>query len=284
MIVVPEKTPTPGSIGGLHRVVKHASSENSLRALVSDTAVLTNRVLRRWSRDPATMVETLLVPVAFLVTLNIVLGDGISRVTGHSALYGSVPLVAMVAATQGATVGGLGVMRERADGLLSRLWVLPVHRVAGVLSRLLAESVRIVAATAVLMCAGLVLGFRFEQGVLSAIAWLFIPCVFGIAFSVAVITLALYSARTIVVEATALVSGLFMFFSTGFVPLDQYPKWLQPAVERQPLSYTVEVMRGLSVDGPVVSPMLGLLVWSVAIVVICAIPLVIGYRKASMRG
>jgi ABC-2 type transport system permease protein len=153
-----------------------------------------------------------------------------------------------------------------------------------VLSRLVAESVRIVAATTALMCAGLTLGFRFERGVFSAIGWLFIPCVFGIAFSVGVITLALYSAKTIVVEATALISGLFMFFSTGFVPLNQYPEWLRPAVEHQPLSYTVEVMRGLSVGGPVLWPMLGLLGWSATIVLVCALPLAIGYRRASMRG
>ncbi len=284
MTVAPERTVSPGSASGRHRVGEQSRSENTPRALVSHTAVLTSRVLRHWSRDLATVAETLLVPVAFLVTLNIVLGEGISKVSGQNALYGSIPLVAMVAATQGATVGGLGVMRERADGLLSRMWVLPVHRASGVISRLLAEVIRIVAATAVLMCAGLALGFRFERGIPSAIAWVFVPCVFGIAFSVAVITMALYSASTIVVEATALVSGLFMFFSTGFVPLDQYPKWLQPAVEHQPLSYTIEVMRGLSVGGPVSAPFLGLLVWSVAIVLICALPLAIGYRKASMRG
>lgn len=284
MTVAPERVAPPKLGGGRHRVGNDARWENSPRALLVHTRVLTHRVLLRWFRDQATMAETLLVPVAFLATLNIVLGDGISQVTGQSALYGSVPLVAMVAATQGATVGGLGVMRERDDGLLSRLWVLPVHRAAGVLSRLLGEGVRIVAATLALMVTGLVLGFRFEQGVLAAIGWVFIPCLFGLAFTVGVITVALFSAKTLVVEATALVSGLFMFFSTGFVPLDQYPTWLQPAVEHQPLSYTVEVMRGLSVGGPVLEPLLGLLAWSGGLIALCALPLAIGYRKASTRG
>ncbi len=263
---------------------RSAASEGAPRNLVLHTALLAGRILRRWSRDPATMAETALVPIAFLVTLHIVFGDGISRVTGHSALYGSVPLVAMVAATQGATVGGLGVMRERDDGLLARLWVVPVHRGAGVLSRLVAESLRILAATVVLMCAGLVLGLRFERGLASAIGWLLIPTVFGVAFSVAVMTLAVYSAKTILVEATALVSGLFMFFCTGFVPLDQYPRWLRPAVRHQPFSTTVDTMRGLALGGPVLRPFTELVAWSVVIVGVCAVPLALGYRKASMRG
>jgi ABC-2 type transport system permease protein len=273
-----------GRFGDVRSVVGSGPSENSPRQLVPHTLVLTARILRRWSRDRATVVESLIVPVAFLVTLNIVLGDGISQVTGHSALYGSVPLVAMVGAMSGAMVGGIGLMRERTDGLLSRLWVLPVHRASGLLSRLVADAVRIVATTAVILCAGLVLGFRFRQGVLESVAFLFVPTAFAVAFSMAVITLALYSAKTIVLEATEIVWGLLMFFSTGFVPLDQFPSWIQPVVEHQPVSYAIEAMRGLSLDGPVLAPMVGMLLWATGIAAACAIPMAIGYRRASMRG
>ena len=48
-----------------------------------------------------------------------------------------------------------------------------------------------------------------------------------------------------------------MFFSTGFVPLEQYPRWIQPVVQHQPVSYAVEAMRGLSLGGPVLAPMVG---------------------------
>lgn len=258
--------------------------ENAPGRLLAHSWVLTGRILRRWSRDPATLAETFIVPVAFLTTLNIVLGDGISQVTGYDALHGSVPLVALVAATQGATVGGLGVMRERSDGLLARLWVLPIHRGSGAISRLCAEAVRILLATVVLMSAGLVLGLRFELGVVNAIVWVSLPVIFGVAFSLAVITIALYSANTIVVEATAVISGLLMFFCSGFVPLEQYPTWIQPVVEHQPLSLTVEAMKGLSLGGPVASPLMGVLLWSIAIVAVCAVPMALGYRKASRRG
>ena len=223
-------------------------------------------------------------PVVLLLTLNIVLEDGISQVTGHSALYGSVPMIAMVGAMSGSMVGGIGLMGERTDGLLSRLWVLPVHRASDLLSRLAADAVRILVTTAVILCAGLVMGFRFRQGILASVAWLFVPTVFGVAFTVFVITIALYAANTIVVEGTEVIWGLLMFFSSGFVPLDQFPRWIQPVVQHQPVSYAVEAMRGLSLGGPVLAPMVGMLLWSAGIVVACAIPMAIGYRRASMRG
>jgi ABC-2 type transport system permease protein len=273
-----------GGFGDVCPTVGRGAKENSPRWLVANTWVLTARLLRRWHRDLTTVLESLIMPVVLLVTLNIVLGDGISQVTGHSALYGSVPLIAMVGAMSGSMVGGIGLMRERADGVLTRLWVLPVHRASGLLSRLVADAVRIVLTTAVILCAALLLGFRFRQGILASVAWLFVPTSFGVAFTMVVITLALYAANTIVVEATEVVWGLLMFFSTGFVPVEQYPRWLQPVVQHQPMSYAIEVMRGLSLGGPVLTPMVAMLLWSAGIAAACAIPMAIGYRKASMRG
>ena len=273
-----------GAFGDVRPAGRRDTKENSPRRLVSHTWVLTARLLRRWIRDSHTLAESLVMPVVLLVTLNIVLGDGISQLTGHSALHSSVPLIAMVGAMSGSMVGGIGLMRERTGGLLSRLWVLPVHRASGLLSRLVAELIRIVATTAVIMCAGLVLGFRFRQGSLASVAWLFIPTVFGVAFTMVVITLALYAANTIVVEATEIVWGLLMFFSTGFVPLDQYPRWIQPAVQHQPMSYSIDAMRGLSLGGPVLAPVVAVLLWSAGLVAVFAVPMVIGFRRASMRG
>lgn len=67
------------------------------------------------------------------------------------------------------------------------------------------------------------------------------------------------------------------------MPLAQYPGWIQPVVWHQPMSYAVEAMRGLSLGGPVLTPMVATLLWSAGIVAACAIPMVIEYRKASMR-
>ena len=281
-VAVPTATVGDPGRAGRHRM--RSQWENSPRRLFSDTAVLTGRVLRRWGRDTATLVESLIMPVVLLVTLDIVLGDNVKQVTGQSALYGSVPLMAMVGAMTGAMVSGVGLMRERTDGVLSRMWVLPVHRAAGLLSRLLADAVRILVTTLVILGVGVVLGFRFEQGVLSAVAWVFVPNVLGLAFTAAVMTLSLYAASTVMVELSEGVWAILMFFSIGFVPLDQYPHWIQPVVRHQPVSCAIEVMRGLSIGGPVLTPLVEMLVWAVGILAVGAVPLAMGYRRASMRG
>jgi ABC-2 type transport system permease protein len=213
-----------------------------------------------------------------------VLGKGISQVTGQSALYASVPMGAMVGVMTGSTAAGVALLRERTDGLLTRLWVLPIHRASGLLSRFTADAVRILVITVVILCVGLALGFRFRQGILESVAWLFVPAIFGLAFGMLSTTLALYTANTTLVEAITILSGLLMFFSPGFVPLSQFPRWLQPAVEHQPLTYAIEAMRGLSLGGPVLSPMAGLLLWAGGTFAVCLIPMAYGYRRASRRG
>jgi ABC-2 type transport system permease protein len=258
-------------------------SENSLRVLVPHTVVQTKRLLIRWGRDVTTVVYALILPILFLVAVNTVFGRQISSISGHSALYGSVPMAALVATIFGSSVGGIGLMRERADGLLARLWVMPVHRASGLLSRIIAEAVRIQITTLVILCAGIMLGLRFHQGLLAFLAWLMVPVIFGVAFATLVTTVALYSAKTTLVEAISLLNMLALFFCTGFVPLGQYPQWIQPVVEQQPMSHAIEAMRGLSLGGPSRWPVTATLLWAGGIIAVCVLPMAFGYRKASMR-
>lgn len=248
-----------------------------------DTWVLTRRLLIRWGRDPQTVVESLVLPVFFLLTLELVFGQTISGVGAHDALYGTVPMSALVGALFGSTAAGITLMRERSDGLLSRLWVLPVHRAAGPLSRLAAEAARVVVTTVLVLCAGVLLGFRFQQGFWAGVGWVVLPAVFGLAFSTVVATLALYIVNTALVQSTGVAITLLVFFCTGFVPLAQYPRWVQPVVEFQPMSLAVDAMRGMAVGGPVLWPAIGTVAWSAIIAAACAVPMARGYRKASMR-
>jgi ABC-2 type transport system permease protein len=257
--------------------------ENSLGTLIPQTLVQTKRILVGWSRNPVTMLETLALPIMFLITMNIILGQVISQTTGHSALYGTVPMNALAAAINGSSIGAVGLIGERNDGLLRRLWVVPVHRASGVLSRILAEAIRILITTIAVLGTGLLMGFRFRQGVPASLVWLAVPLVFGMAFATLITMVALYAAKTFLLEAITLVHVLAVVFSSGFLPVDQYPRWIQPVVAHQPMSYAIDAMRGLSLGGPVRSPMIATLLWSVGIAAVCVIPTLLGYRRASTQ-
>ena len=257
------------------------TTAGSSNGLLRETAVLTRRLLVRSIRTPMTLVHAILLPVAFLLTLKVVFGNSITSMTGENSLYRSVPLVALMAAMAGSTTGMVGINTERLDGFLGRLWSLPIHRAAGLLSRVCAEVVRLIVTTLVILGTGLLLGFRFHRGAASALLWIAIPVIFGVVFAAIATVVALYSPRTVMVEALQPVIILGATFCTGFVPVDMYPDWVQSAVRYQPMSQAVDAMRGLSVGGPVLSPLFSTLVWCTAILLVCLWPIMAGYRRAS---
>lgn len=256
-------------------------SQNAARLFVAQTLLQTNRLLTRWARDYITVIGAIVLPILFMVVLNIVLGNLAYVVTHDSGLYSIVPLIALGAAITGSTFVAIDLMRERSFGLLARLWVLPVHRASGLISRILANAIRTLVTTLVMLGTGVVLGFRFRQGLIPSLMWISIPVILGIAIAAMVTTVALYTAQTVVVEGVELVQAIAIFFSTGLVPLNSYPGWIQPFVAHQPVSYAIAAMRGFAMGGPVLSPMIGMLVWTAGICVVCAVPLAIGYRRAS---
>lgn len=256
-------------------------SQNAARLFVAQTLLQTNRLLTRWARDYITVIGAIVLPILFMVVLNIVLGNLAYVVTHDSGLYSIVPLIALGAAITGSTFVAIDLMRERSFGLLARLWVLPVHRASGLISRILANAIRTLVTTLVMLGTGVVLGFRFRQGLIPSLMWISVPVILGIAIAAMVTTVALYTAQTVVVEGVELVQAITIFFSTGLVPLNSYPGWIQPFVAHQPVSYAIAAMRGFAMGGPVLSPMIGMLVWTAGICVVCAVPLAIGYRRAS---
>ncbi|WP_245545728.1 ABC transporter permease [Nocardia higoensis] len=258
-------------------------AENSGTTLLSNVSVQTQRLLLRWLRNPVALLETLIIPCLLLLMLDIVVGGQIERFTGEDALFGSVPMVASVGALSGAVAAGVMLGRERDSGLLARFWVLPVHRASGLIARVLAEGCRILAGTLVVVLVGFLLGFRFRQGLLAALAFIGVPVLFGLAFATLVTAIAVFTAKTVLVEGITILSTLLMFFSTGFVPLIAFPEWIQPIVRNQPMSAAVDTMKALSLGGPLARPLTLILVWSLGAILICAVPAAIGYRRASRR-
>lgn len=258
--------------------------EGSIRALGTHSLIQAKRLLTRWMRDPSTMIQALLYPALMLVMFRVVLGNSISAATGSPAIYGQVPMIALVGAMFGSIVSAVGLKGERKSGLLSRFWTTPTHRAAGLLGRMIAEAVRVLVTTIVIICAGVALGFRFNQGIQAGILLLLIPVVFGIGFAVMITFLATVAGDAPLVEVVSIFCTLLMFFNAGFVPVLAYPPWLQPVVAAQPMSVAVGAMRNLAMGGPVLTPVFHTLAWSLGMVVVFLIPAIRGYKKASETG
>ncbi|MFD4294088.1 ABC transporter permease [Rhodococcus sp. NPDC058532] len=258
-----------------------AYPENSRQALVTHSLLQTQRLLTRWVRDPFTMLQAIGYPALMLIMFNAVLGISVTKATGINAVYGYAPMIALVGSMFGSIASGMELKEEWRKGLLSRFWILPVHRASGLISRLLSEAVRILLTTVLILIVGVMLGFRFNQGPLAAIALILVPLLMGIGFATMVTALSVSATKAPLVELLSLICSLLMFFNSGFVPTAAYPTWLQSFVENQPMSTAIDSMKGLSLGGPVAEPLTKTVLWSLGMIVVFAWPAIRGYRRAA---
>jgi len=260
-----------------------APSERGVGAAWRGGLLQAQRLLRRWSREPIVLAQTLIFPAFLLLVFRAVLGDSITSSTGRDSVYGTVPLTVLVGTVFGSIGTGASLLSERDGGLLARFQVMPVHRASALIGRLLAELARALAATVALTLAGLAVGLRFHQGPLAAVGFLLVPAVLAVGVAALVTAVAVRAASQASLGVLSLLALLMLFFNAGFVPAGEYPGWLRPVVRVVPFSYATDAMRGLADAGPVLVPFLGALAWGAGLVVVFGAAAVRGYRVAAAR-
>lgn len=256
----------------------------SLTAFLSHNASEAGRLLRRWRRDPIVAVQALLFPAFLLIVYKLLIGKAVLAVTGHDSLYGLVPMCAVVGAVFGTLGAGLALPAERESGVLTRLWVQPVHRASTVAGRLVAEAARTTASAVVLTIFGVALGLRFSYGWIAALAFVLVPVAISAGMATLVIAIAARADGKAMVTWLGAGCVLLLFLNTGVAPAGVFPGWLQPVVRFSPISPTIEAMRALAEGGPVLSPLWQAALWAGVLVAVFAPVAVRGYRAAAEAG
>ncbi|MUL63426.1 hypothetical protein BOO86_03025 [Mycobacterium sp. CBMA 234] len=259
----------------------HAAPRSSL---ARESMLFAGQLLTHWRRGPAVTVQAVLLPTFLLIMYQLLVGKSIFQMTGSNSIYGLVPACAVAGAMFGALAAGLSIPLERDRGLLSQLWLLPVRRASALTGRLLAEAARTLVGSLVITCVGVGLGLRFDGSWLAVIAFMLVPVLVVVIFSMAVIAIAVRSKRGAVLVWFGVPAISMAFASAGAPPIDALPTWVQPLVRFQPMSSTIEVMRGLAEGGPVLQPFLICAAWAVGLAAVIAPVAIRGYRAAAESG
>jgi ABC-2 type transport system permease protein len=250
-------------------------------SLLTQSWVQAGRLLTGWRRDRAVLMGSLIFPVFLLLVYQVVLGERVHTLTGVESVYGLVPLCAVLSALFGAVGTSAGITWERETGLLSRMWVLPVHRASALTGRLTAEAVRALMGTVVITALGVTMGLRFAHGWPTALAYILIPPIVVVGFTALLMALAIRTNGRTVLTWLAAGTVSLAFVNPGTTPIGLFPDWLRPLVRLQPMSPPIEVMRALAHDGPIGWPLAMTLIWAIVLLAVF-IPLAVrGYRIAA---
>jgi ABC-2 type transport system permease protein len=254
-------------------------SERGLRVALRDGAIVAGRNLRVAGRSPRVVASASIFPLIFFFGFLAVLRRSLDA-RGIDYEQYLPPIVLLQAMFFTGLSSAAALADDRAHGLLERCRSLPISRWAPIVGRVASDLTRSAGSVAVLLVASAAVGFRFHAGAPAAVAFVALTLLFAAAACAGFGSVALVARDP---EATlptlALPYLLLLMLSTGFVPQEGFPGWLQPIVRWQPVSLTAEALRALADGGPTARPLLRAAVALVVLIAVFATLAAHAYRR-----
>lgn len=241
---------------------------SSLYWALSDSRVLIGRSLTHIFKNLDQALALVVQPIMFMLLFRYVFGGAIE--TGESTYVNFlVAGILIQTAAFGATTTSLSVATDLQRGIIDRLKSLPIVSSAVLIGHVIADLVRNIISSCIMIIVALFVGFRPEA---TLIDWVYIVgllLLFSLAFSwiSAVLGLLAKSIEAVQWIGFVLVFPL-TFASAAFVPTETMPKYLRLFAENQPVTHVIEAMRALMVGTPIGSHGIKSIIWCVALIVI----------------
>ncbi len=211
---------------------------------------LMRRALRESLRQPAVELTNIFIPMFFFaVTVGAIGGiaAGAFGVTNFVGFQMPVAILQAVAGTAGSA--GLGTVQDIERGYFDKLMLTPAPRVSLVLGRLAADSVRSMFLTALILIAGLAAESGMESGVAGIVALLLLAGLFGMAYAGIGMAIALRTGSAQAAQAGFLIFFPLLFLSPAFAPKEIFAGWLEFLATINPVTYILQGMRDLILEG-----------------------------------
>ncbi len=246
---------------------------------VSDSLLMAQRNLRRTSRRFDYIVFLAIQPVMFILLFNYVFGGAIATETPNYADF-LIPGILLQTVLFTAMNTGTGLAEDLNQGMIDRYRSLPMSRIAVVAGRIIADLTTIVFAVAIMLVVGHLIGFRFHGSLIESLGVPALTVVFAIPFLWVSATLGVWI-RNVETMQSAGFLWLFplTFVSSAFVPVESMHPWVRGFATENPVTITVNAVRGLALGVPDATDIWRMLAWSLAITVIAATVAVNRYRK-----
>jgi ABC-2 type transport system permease protein len=208
-----------------------------------DLTTIAGRALRAVPRDPAAVAPPVFIALFFFI-VNIAT---LKKLTGNHPGFSYTAFEMATAILLGVT----GVSRAPALVLdvqtryLDRLLLTPVRRTAILIGHMAADVAVAAALTVPILILGLILGVRFDGGLLGAIVFILLASLWSLAFAGFGYAIALKTGNPAAVNSMFLLFFPFLFLTSSYVPRSQLSGWLNTVAGFNPVTYLLSGLRSL---------------------------------------
>jgi ABC-2 type transport system permease protein len=214
--------------------------------LLRDSWLMFGSTLRVTLRNPAWVFIGLFQPVCYMLLFapllkNLVGVPGFPRGGAYNIF---TPGLMMMMAIFGTGFAGFGIITRLREGVIERLRVTPVNRLALMLGMIAVDLVNLLAQTVLLVGIGWILGFRPNMGGLLLLLVLLLMS--GLMMGSCSYAIALLLKNESALAATVNLFVLPLMLLSGIMlPLSLAPELLQRVAKANPFAYAVDAARAL---------------------------------------
>jgi ABC transporter DrrB family efflux protein len=222
----------------------------SLPRTVRDIVVIIRRNLLRVLRLPQLIILSTIQPIMFLLLFTYVFGGAIGgslpAAAGGEYINWLIPGLLVQSAAFGAGQTALGLTEDLSKGVIDRFRSLPMARSAVLAGRTISDLIRNGFVIGLMLLVGVLIGFRYQTSFAGLVGGLLLAMLFSFAFSWIMATIGLLVKNPEAAQ-TAVFLPVFplVFASSVFVPTQTMPGWLRAFADNQPVTVTVDALRGL---------------------------------------
>lgn len=218
---------------------------------MKETLVLTKRAVLEGLRTPEALMPVLFIPLFFFV-VNIgqagkIFSRGTPFLEGQNYAAFSLP-VALLTAASFATAS-LFLVEEIEGGYFDKLRATPITRSSIVLGRMFSELIKNVAVTAIVVVFAMLFGVRVDSGVGGFLLILIITSSWAMLFAGFMQLVAMKTRSAAATNSASFIFFPLLFLTPNFVPRDQLTGPMEIAASLNPVTYVMEALRSLILDG-----------------------------------
>jgi ABC-2 type transport system permease protein len=210
---------------------------------------LGRRAVMESVRQPWLEVGNLFIPLFFFAVTVGAIGSLRNAFNVENFVAFQMPVAVLQGVAGVAGSAGLGMTQDIQRGYFDKLRVTSAPPFAIVLGRMGADGFRALILTFIVVVVGLFFGTGMEAGVAGAVVIVVLGGLFGLAYSGIGMSIALRTGSPQAAQAGFLLFFPLLFLSESFVPKEFYAGWLEFLATINPVTYVLQGMRELTLDG-----------------------------------
>ena len=209
-------------------------------------------------RLPAATIPTLFIPLFFLAVNIGQVEKTFPRSTDflHGQGYAAFQIPVSLLFAVSTVTSGMALVTEIEGGYFDKMLVAPIRRSSIIFGRLAADLVRGLILSVLVLCTGFAFGIHVEAGVLGAVVLVVLAALWGVAYAGIGLLIALLTRNVQATQSSFILFFPLLFLTPNFVPFDLLSPLMEALARGNPVSYVIEGLRSLLLEGWVVDKLL----------------------------